>query len=55
MMVVQRYGDGGKYVFLNRQIVILILMVVVTGIILWRSKSEDLTLYPQIDSEKNSI
>lgn len=51
MMVTQRYGDDGKYVFMNRQIVILILMVIVTGIILWRSKSEDLTLYTQIDSE----
>ena len=55
MMVVQRYGDDGKYIYLNRQIVILILMVIVTGIILWRSKSEDLTLYSKIDSEKNSI
>ena len=51
MMVTRRYGDGGKYIYLNRQIVILILMVIVTGIILWRSKSEDLTLYPQINSE----
>ena len=55
MMVVQRYGDDGKYIYLNRQIVILILMVIVTGIILWRSKSEDLTLYSKIDCEKNSI
>ena len=55
MMVVQRYGDDGKYIYLNRQIVILILMVIVTGIILWRSKSEDLTLYSKIDSKKNSI
>ncbi len=51
MMVTQRYGDGGKYVFMNRQIVILILMAIVTGIILWRSKSEDLTLWSQTRME----
>mgnify|MGYP007110306420 FL=1 len=55
MMVTQRYGDDGKYVFMNRQIVILVVMTIIAGIILWRSKSEDLTLYPQIDSEKISI
>ena len=51
MMVTQRYGDDGKYVFMNRQIVILVVMVIIVGVILWRSKSEDLTLYQQMESE----
>lgn len=51
MMVTQRYGDGGKYVFMNRQIVILVVMSIIADVILWKSKSEDLTLCPQIERE----
>ncbi len=51
MMIHQKFRNGGEYSFLSRQIPIIILMTIIAGVILWRSKSEDLTLWSQTKME----
>ncbi len=51
MMIYQKFRNGGEYSFLSRQIPIIILMTIIAGVILWRSKSEDLTLWSQTKME----
>ena len=51
MMIYQKFRNGGEYSFLSRQIPLIILMTIIAGVILWRSKSEDLTLWSQTKME----
>lgn len=51
MMIHQKFRNGGEYSFLSRQIPIMIFMTIIAGIILWRSKSEDLTLWSKTKME----
>ena len=51
IMIYQKFRNGGEYSFLSRQIPIIILMTIIAGVILWRSKSEDLTLWSQTKME----
>ena len=51
MMIYQKFRNGGEYSFLSRQIPIIILMTIIAGVILWRSKSEDLSLWSKTETE----
>lgn len=51
MMIYQKFRNGGGYSFLSRQIPLIILMTIIAGVVLWRSKSEDLTLWSQTKME----
>ena len=51
MMIYQKFRNGGEYSFLSRQIPIMIFMTIIAVIILWRSKSEDLTLWSKTKME----
>lgn len=52
MMIHQKFRYGGEYSFLSRQIPIIILMTINAGIILWKTKSEDLTLCTKKEENK---
>ena len=51
MMIHQKFRNGGEYSFLSRQIPIMIFMTIIAVIILWRSKSEDVTLWSKTKME----
>lgn len=53
IMIHQKFRNGGEYSFLSRQIPLIILMTIIAGVILWRSKSEDLTLWSKTETENN--
>ena len=40
MMIYQKFRNGGEYSFLSRQIPLIILMTIIAGVVLWRSKSK---------------
>lgn len=52
MMIHQKFRYDGDYSFLSRQIPLIILMTIIAGVILWRSKSEDLMLCTKREENK---
>ena len=53
MMIYQKFRNGGEYSFLSRQVPIIILMTIIAGVILWRSKSKDLSLWSKTETEND--
>ena len=51
MMIYQKFRNGGEYSFLSRQIPLIILMTIIAGVVLWRSKSKDLSLWSKTETE----